>query len=67
MKMKMKRIAAIALSAVLTIAFAGCGSNDTGSDAASNAVTGSEAVSDAAGSATESKPMTDGERIISAA
>ena len=67
MKMKMKKIAAIALSAVLTISFAGCGSNETGSEAASNAVTGSEAVSDAAGSATESKPMTDGERIISAA
>ena len=37
--MKMKKFAAIALSAALTLSFAGCGSKDTGSETASKAMT----------------------------
>lgn len=46
--MKMKKFAAIALSAALTLSFAGCGSKDTGSETASKAMTDEERIVSAA-------------------
>ncbi len=46
--MKMKKFAAIALSAALTLSFAGCGSKNTGSETASKAMTDEERIVSAA-------------------
>ncbi len=46
--MKMKKFAAIALSAALTLSFAGCGSKDTSSETASKAMTDEERIVSAA-------------------